>query len=232
MTKILLIEDDRATAAALKGLLQFEGYEVVHCEDGKKGYDAALAQSPDLLLLDWMLPNKSGIDICKELRQNHFSQPILMLTCKPDTNEKISALKTGADDYVTKPFDIEELAARIRALLRRVERSPLTKTADEIARGSFLINHKTRRAYYDGKSLKLTQLEFKLLVYLLEREGEALSYDDLMKDVWKVVVQEHTIRQRVSILRQKIGDDPNNPKHIFTLHGHGYRFSSVAQSGE
>ncbi|MFN3562025.1 MAG: response regulator transcription factor [Chloroherpetonaceae bacterium] len=209
MKNVFLIEDDLAIALALHDALKAEHYDVAHFADGKKGFDATLAQSPDLLLLDWMLPNKNGIEICKDLRAQGFRAPILMLTSKSDETDKVLGLEFGADDYLTKPFSLRELLARMKALLRRATPNAATQTTDEIKRGLFSLNLKTRQAHYNQTPLEL-----------------------LLDKVWSVSteVTTRTIDEHIRKLRKKIGDDADNPKHIFTIDGFGYRFQSGISS--
>ncbi len=230
MKKVFLIEDDLAIALALHDTLKAEHYDVAHFADGKKGFDATLAQSPDLLLLDWMLPNKNGIEICKDLRAQGFRAPILMLTSKSDEADKVLGLEFGADDYLTKPFSLRELLARMKALLRRATPNALTQSADEIKRGLFSLNLKTRQSHYNQTPLELLPKEFEMLRFFLERDGEAISRYELLDKVWSVSteVTTRTIDEHIRKLRKKIGDDVESPKHIFTIHGFGYRFQSGA----
>lgn len=228
MKKIFLIEDDLAIAVALQDALAAEHYRVWHFADGKKGFDAALAHSPDLLLLDWMLPTKNGIEICKDLRASGFSAPVLMLTSKSDESDKVLGLEFGADDYLTKPFGLRELLARMKALLRRATPSAVTQTIDEIKRGLFSLNLKTRLSHYNQLPIELLPKEFEMLRFFLEHDGEAISRYDLLDKVWGVSteVTTRTIDEHIRKLRKKIGDDVEHPKHIFTIHGFGYRFQS------
>jgi DNA-binding response OmpR family regulator len=228
MKKIFLIEDDLAIAMALQDALKAEHYSVSHFADGKKGFDAALTKSPDLLLLDWMLPTKSGIDICKDLRAHGFIAPILMLTSKSEETDKVLGLEFGADDYLTKPFSLRELLARMKALLRRATPNAVTQSADEITRGLFSLSLKTRQSHYNQTPIDLLPKEFEMLRFFLEHDGEAISRYDLLDKVWGVSteVTTRTIDEHIRKLRKKIGDDADRPKHIFTIHGFGYRFQS------
>ncbi len=228
MKKIFLIEDDLAIAMALQDALKAEHYSVSHFSDGKTGFDAASTQSPDLLLLDWMLPTKSGIDICKDLRARGFIAPILMLTSKSEEADKVLGLEFGADDYLTKPFSLRELLARMKALLRRATPNAVTHSADEITRGLFSLNLKTRQSHYNQTLIDLLPKEFEMLRFFLEHDGEAISRYDLLDKVWGVSteVTTRTIDEHIRKLRKKIGDDADHPKHIFTIHGFGYRFQS------
>lgn len=230
MKKIFLIEDDLAIAIALQESLKAEHYSVSHFTDGEKGLDATLAEVPDLLLLDWMLPTKNGIDVCKDLRARGFTAPILMLTSKSDESDKVLGLEFGADDYLTKPFGLRELLARMKALLRRATPNTLTQTVDEIKRGLFSLNLKTRQSHYNQTPIDLLPKEFEMLRFFLEHDGEAVSRYDLLDKVWGVSteVTTRTIDEHIRKLRKKIGDDVERPKHIFTIHGFGYRFQSDA----
>lgn len=224
--KVFIIEDDANLALGLQDAFTANHYDVTCFRDGEQGLEATLDQKPDLVVLDWMLPSKHGIDICKELRSNNFHGPILMLTCLSDEASKLLAFGADADDYLTKPFSARELLARVKALLRRATQHSIVKSDDEIKQGAFSHNRRARKIYYNGACLDLRGKEYQLLAFFLEHEGEALSDEKLMKNVWKIVVSSQAIRQCVSTLRKKIGDNPDNPKHIFTLHGHGYRFES------
>lgn len=225
MKRILIIEDDPAILKGLQISLQEEHYEVLSASDGEKGYQMARADRFDLIILDLMLPGMNGQEICRELRGQGDQTPIIMLTSKKEESDKILGLEIGADDYVTKPFSIRELQARIRALLRRSS----AEDENEMERSSFglvKINFKNQEATKDGQPIKISAKEYKILRFFIEHEQEVVSRDTLLSEVWgyELYPTTRTVDTFILNLRKKIEDDPAHPKHLITIHGTGYKF--------
>ena len=221
--KLLLIEDEEDIAALLKLQAEISGYKL-HVEvDGLNGYRAVEKEKPDLVILDIMLPGKNGFDVCREIRQAGLATPILMLTARGQTAEKIVGLKLGADDYVTKPFDMLELMARVEALLRRTP-SKSGQTAMQQVR-SIRIDLRGTEVWRDGKLVPLSAREFQLLQYFLEHKGETVSRDQILREVWgyNATAFTRTVDVHVASLRQKLEDDPKQPSLILTVPGFGYK---------
>ena len=230
MSKILIIEDEPDMVLGLKDNFEFEGYEVQTAADGAAGLERARAQKPDLVILDIMLPKLSGLEVCKTLRSEGFEAPIIMLTARGQEIDKVVGLELGADDYVTKPFSIRELLARVRAILRRTD-----GTKKRLARYRFAdleLDFETYRAKKGGEPLDMSPREFELLRYLIERKGETVSRDRLLEDVWgyESYPSTRTVDTHIAKLRAKIGDSGSEPRHILTIHGMGYKFVDAAET--
>ena len=224
MSKILIVEDEPDMVAGLKDNFEFEGYEVVTASDGQSGLEQARSLKPDLLVLDVMLPRLSGLEVCKTLRSEGYEGPILMLTARGQEIDKVVGLELGADDYVTKPFSIRELLARVKAVLRRTDGK-----AKRLARYSFAdieLDFEAYKATKDGEALELSPREFELLRYLIERKGDTVSRDQLLEDVWgyESYPSTRTVDTHIAKLRAKIGDSGSEPRYILTIHGMGYKF--------
>lgn len=222
--RILMVEDEEALRMTLTDRLRNEGYEVDLAADGSQGFDKATQSAFDLVLLDVMLPRKSGFDVCREIRAAGMAVPILMLTAKGQTIDKVTGLKIGADDYVTKPFDSSELVARIEALLRRSRTyGPAQPTVYEI--GDLRIDVSGTTVSRNGKQVALSAREFQLLRYLLEHRGTTMSRGDILKDVWGYSANTftRTVDVHVASLRQKIENDPKQPELVLTVPGLGYK---------
>lgn len=223
--KILLIEDEHGLIITLTDRLRSEGFEVVSEMDGLKGFKTALEERFDLILLDCMLPGKNGYDIARDLRQKGIQTPILMLTAKGETIDKVLGLKLGADDYLTKPFEVIELLARIEALLRR---NPATAELNGAFRfGSVAVDFKRAEVTRDSRRVDLSAMEFKLLHYLIENRGTVHSRDDLLDAVWgyDAMPATRTVDVHIAWLRQKLEENPRHPHYIQTVHGMGYKFA-------
>jgi len=225
--KILLIEDEEGLILTLTDRLVSEGFEVTSANDGKKGFDAALSGSFDLIILDVMLPKKNGYDVCRDLRQKGISTPILMLTAKGETIDKVLGLKLGADDYLTKPFEVIELLARVEALLRRSPTQTNGSTAEAFRFGSVIIDFKRAEVSKNNQCIDLSAMEFKLLQYLIENRGDVHSRDHLLDAVWgyDAMPTTRTVDVHVAWLRQKLEENPRHPQFIHTVHGLGYKFT-------
>lgn len=224
--KILLIEDDPGLCLTLSDRLKKEGYVVEISNDGESGFNRAANQAYDLIILDLMLPKKSGNDVCRDLRQMGLAIPILMLTARHQTVDKVLGLKLGADDYLTKPFEMLELLARIEALLRRATRTFASAPA-VYQFGSVRVDFRRTEVQRDGEVLALSAKEFQLLRYFIDHKGETLSREKLLQEVWgySAVPYTRTVDVHVAWLRQKLEDDPKQPQWIMTVHGLGYKFT-------
>ncbi|NWG12480.1 MAG: response regulator transcription factor [Acidobacteria bacterium] len=224
--RMLLIEDEPGLRTTLSDRLRKEGYEVDTAADGESGFLKAMEGDFDLIILDIMLPLKDGFDICRDLRQKGSNTPVLMLTARDETVEKVLGLKIGADDYITKPFETMELLARIEALLRRAVRSP-SDNSGPARFGSVQVDFRRAEVTKDGKPVVLSAKEYQLLRYFLSHRGETLSRQRLLQEVWgyNVGTSSRTVDVHVTWLRQKLEDDPKQPRWIVTLHGLGYKFA-------
>src|SRR6267154_1987978 len=222
--KILVVEDEPAMVAGLRDNFEFEGYEVITARDGAEGLRRALDESPDLVILDVMMPRMSGLEVCKQIRAKRASIPIIMLTARGQEVDKVVGLELGADDYVTKPFSIRELLARVKAVLRRAHAVP--KEQDRYAFGDVEVNLRSCQVSRSGKALDFSSKEFDLLKYFLCHPGEALSRDRLLEDVWGYdrFPTTRTVDAHIVRLRQKVEPKPEEPRFIRTVHGTGYKF--------
>jgi two-component system alkaline phosphatase synthesis response regulator PhoP len=222
--KVLVVEDEPDMVLGLKDNFEFEGYEVVTAPDGAAGLERARSQKPDLLILDIMLPKLSGLEVCKTLRGEGYDKPIIMLTARGQEIDKVVGLELGADDYVTKPFSIRELLARVRAVLRRTE-----GRKQRLARYRFAdveLDFEHYKASKAGQALDMSPREFELLRYLIERKGDTVTRDQLLEDVWgyESYPSTRTVDTHIAKLRAKIGDSGSEPRWILTIHGMGYKF--------
>jgi len=222
--KILVVEDEPNMVAGLRDNFEFEGYQVITARDGVEGLQRALDESPDLVVLDVMMPRMSGLEVCKQLRAKRGSIPIIMLTARGQEVDKVVGLELGADDYVTKPFSIRELLARVKAVLRRT--SVVPKDQDRRSFGEVEVDLRKCRVLRSGKAIDISSKEFELLKYFIVHSGETLSRDRLLEDVWGYdnypstrTVDTHLVR-----LRQKLEPNPDQPQYFLTVHGTGYRF--------
>lgn len=228
MTKILVVEDDIAIQTGVVDLLEGEGYEVESADNGVIALETYHSFHPDLILLDVMLPEKSGYDVCREIRSTDPATPILMLTAKGQEIDKVVGLELGADDYIVKPFSINELLARVRAALRRSSITVKPVTNDEISFGNISINTKTMTGVRTDHKFSVTQREVELLQFFLSHENEVLSRNKILNKIWGYEYEgtTRTLDQHIARLRQKIEVEPSHPKYILTVHGVGYRFIS------
>lgn len=226
--QILLVEDEAGLRLTLSDRLSNEGYAVETASDGPEGEAKALETGFDLILLDVMLPGKSGIDVCRDLRRQGVSSPILMLTARGQTIDKVLGLKIGADDYMTKPFEAIELLARIEALIRRNVRREEPSPAQVFRFGEASMDVRKTEVRKDGELLTLSAKEFQLLKYFLEHPDETLSRQVLLHEVWgyQSTPSTRTVDVHVAWLRQKLEEDPKKPRWIHTVHGMGYKFSA------
>lgn len=224
MQKILIVEDEPSMRLGLKDNLEFEGYEVLIAEDGQAALDVIASNTFDLILLDVMLPKVSGFEVCKKIRKEGNTTPIILLTAKGEEIDKVLGLELGADDYVTKPFSLRELLARIKAVLRRGE--SLQKSSDTIVNiGRLSVNFGSYNASEENDSVQMSHKEFEVLQYLWNKKNSTVSRDELLTNVWgqEIHITTRTIDNFILKLRQKIEIDPNHPKIILTVHGIGYK---------
>jgi two-component system alkaline phosphatase synthesis response regulator PhoP len=224
MPKILIVEDEPNMVAGLRDNFEFEGYEVLAAYDGKEGLDQALKESPDLVVLDVMMPRMSGLDVCKQLKVKKPALPIIMLTARGQEVDKVVGLELGADDYVTKPFSIRELLARVKAVLRRA--SGGSRDQERYTFGDVEVNVRSCRVLRGGRPLEFSAKEFELLKYFLSHPGETVSRDRLLEDVWgyERYPTTRTVDAHIVRLRQKLEPKPEEPQFILTVHGMGYKF--------
>jgi DNA-binding response OmpR family regulator len=224
--KILVVDDEPTLVATLRYNLEQAGYAVATAADGEAALASARSQRPDLIVLDLMLPGLDGFEVCRILRRE-MATPILMLTAKTDEVDKVVGLELGADDYVSKPFGMRELLARVRALLRRAE-APAASEGETLTSGDLAVDLRKREATRDGKALALKPKEYDLLVYLLRNPGRAFTRDQLLNQIWgyDFVGDTRTVDVHVRWLRQKIEPDAANPVRLITVRGVGYRFDS------
>jgi DNA-binding response OmpR family regulator len=224
MNRVLIVEDDEATAFALRDGFEYEGYAVLVATDGTSAVRKAAEERPNLILLDVMLPEMSGLDVCKQIRNTSNDVPIIMLTARGQEVDKVLGLKLGADDYVTKPFSFVELMARVEAVLRRSMPKPETGTTYEF--GDVVLDFRTLEATKAGRPLDLSPLEFKLMKFFIDHRQQVVTRDEMLKAVWNThsSLFTRTVDMHVAKLRKKIEDSPNHPRHIITIYGVGYKF--------
>lgn len=223
MPRLLIVEDELPMRTALVDLFQAQGYRVIAAADGVSGLDRALEELPDLLLLDVMMPGLDGFTVCREVRRRLPILPILLLTAKGLVDDRVAGLDAGADDYLIKPFSSRELLARVRALLRRVERR--AAAAERIAFGDVQADFGRQVCTRGGREVPLTAKEFGMLKLLAERPGEPVSREQFLETVWgyNAFPTTRTVDNQILSLRAKLEPDPANPRHLLTVHGVGYR---------
>ena len=222
-TRILIVEDEPAMVQGLRDNFEYEGYEVISALDGSAGLEKALNENPDLVVLDVMMPKMSGLDVCKHLKVKKPNLPIIMLTARGQEIDKVVGLELGADDYVTKPFSIRELMARVKAVLRRVNPQP---DVDVYKFSDVEVNVKSNEVLRGGRAVELSAKEFALLAYFVAHPGETLSRDRLLDAVWgyENYPNTRTVDAHIVHLRQKLETNPEEPRFILTVHGSGYKF--------
>ena len=226
MSRILIVDDEPEIVRGLEDNLRFEGYQTSTAADGREALAVAAREAPDLILLDIMMPGLSGWDVCRELRSQGIDVPIIMLTARSEESDRVRGLELGADDYITKPFSLRELLARVRAVLRRP--GPRHKV-EEFAFGDARVRPRGRQAFRAGREVGLTRKEFELLVYLLEHRGETVTRERLLDEVWgyERFPTTRTVDTHILRLRRKFEADPDRPAFILTVHGQGYRFAPI-----
>ena len=226
MYKILIVEDEPAMQMGLKDNLEFDGYTVEVSGDGADGLKKIMENSYDLVLLDVMLPKMSGFDVCKRIRAEGNATPVILLTARGEEIDRVLGLELGADDYVTKPFSVRELLARIKAILRRAGGNEAdAESQDEVTIGRLTADFRNFQAWDQQGEVKMSHKEFEVLKYLFDHRNELVSRYDLLENVWgyQESITTRTVDNFILRLRQKVEDDPANPHLILTVHGSGYR---------
>ena len=225
MAKILVVDDEQNMRTGLKDNLEFEGYDVETANDGDQGLQKILEDSYNLIILDVMMPKKSGFDVCKEVRKNGITTPIILLTAKGEEIDKVVGLEIGADDYVTKPFSLRELLARVKAILRRGENIVMNESEREIKIGKLEINFNGYKATLKNKDVAMSHKEFEILHYLWKHRNSTVSREDLLTEIWGYdeTPTTRTVDNFILKLRQKVEIDSNHPQVILTVHGIGYK---------
>ncbi|MDM5339360.1 response regulator transcription factor [Fictibacillus enclensis] len=228
--KIMVVEDELSISTLLQFNLEQAGFEVITAMDGRKGLELAEMEKPDLMVLDLMLPEMDGLEVCKNLRQKQIFIPILMLTAKDDEFDKVLGLELGADDYMTKPFSPREVVARVKAILRRtkqmtVEEAAPEEEAEKLTIGEVEVYPENYEAFYKGTALELTPKEFELLVYLSKNKNRVLTREQLLSAVWNYdfVGDTRIVDVHISHLREKIEENTRKPIYIKTIRGMGYK---------
>jgi DNA-binding response OmpR family regulator len=226
--RILVIEDEPSLGMAIRDELEFEGFEASVVDDGAAGLDRILAEPPDLVVLDLMLPGKSGFEICREVRGRGMATPVIMLTARAQEVDRIRGLELGADDYMVKPFSLAELLARIRAVLRRAQGASRTEAGTEILEvGELRLDVRRQELSRRGRKIELTHKEFQLLELLLRHPGEVIGRDEFLRRVWgeDVYVTPRTVDTHMATLRKKIEDEVDRPRYIQSVRGAGYKLN-------
>lgn len=228
MTRVLLVEDNADLAAGLRYNLELEGYDVVHAEDGVMGLDAARTASPDLIILDAMLPRMDGFQVLRHLRADGSGVPVLMLTALGEEEDKVRGFRLDADQYVTKPFHLLELLERVKSLIRRHSRKSADSKPQRVTFGEVEVDPASRQVRVAGREVQLTPRAYGLMMALIRSEGTVLTRVDLLRDVWghRGLVMTRTVDSHIKELRKKLEHDPANPRHFITVWKVGYRFQS------
>lgn len=221
--RVLVVEDDLSILTGVAMNLKFEGYDVVQAQDGRTGLEKAIAEAPDLIILDVMLPRMNGFEVLRELRSRGVTTPVVVLSAKGLEADKITGLNLGADDYVVKPFGLQELLARVKAVLRRQQRETTT-----VAFGDVVVDLRARTVLRAGQAVDLTAQELKVLLHFAAHPGRTFSRDDLLAAVWGYAYEgtARTVDNFISQLRQKLEPDPETPRHFVTVRGQGYRLDT------
>ncbi len=224
MPRILIIEDEPDMRRGLLDNLEFENYEIEATANGTEGLRLAQKEKFDLIILDLMLPGMDGMDVCRKLKESGSTTPIIMLTARGAEEDKIAGLEVGADDYITKPFSLKELLARVKAILRRSTQQQLP--LEEYTFDGFVIDFNKYKATYNGQPLDLSPREFEMLRLFIENEGNVVTREQFLEHVWgyTTMPSTRTVDNHIAKLRQKIEKDPENPQHIVTVHRMGYKF--------
>ncbi|MEO8231748.1 MAG: response regulator transcription factor [Ignavibacteriota bacterium] len=225
MTKILVVDDEQNMRTGLKDNLEFEGYDVETAIDGEQGLKKIIESTYNLIILDVMMPKKSGFDVCKEVRKAGITTPVILLTSKGEEIDKVVGLEIGADDYVTKPFSLRELLARVKAILRRSDNLTMDDAAREVKIGKLEINFSGYKATDKNKDVQMSHKEFEILHHLWKHRNSTVSRDDLLTEIWGYdeTPTTRTVDNFILKLRQKVENDSNHPQIILTVHGIGYK---------
>ena len=220
---VLVVDDEAAIAEAVRARLSSEGFRVVVASDGPQALEIADSERPDLVVLDLMLPGMDGLEVCKRLQHDRWV-PVLMLTARTEEADKVAGFAVGADDYLTKPFSLRELAVRVKAILRRVERIASTPSTDPIDKDGLSVDPARRKVTVDGVDVHLTPLEFEILLTLVREPGVVLTREQLMDSVWgyRDYAGGRVVDSHVARIRRKLGEDGNEPRFVRTVHGVGY----------
>jgi DNA-binding response OmpR family regulator len=226
---VLVVDDEAAIAEAVRARLDSEGYRVLVAADGPQALETAERERPDLVVLDLMLPGMDGLEVCQQLQRERWV-PVLMLTARTEEADKVAGFAVGADDYLTKPFSLRELAVRVRAILRRVERIATPPSTEPLVRGGLALDPARRRVTVDGEDVQLTPLEFEILHTLALDPGVVFTREQLMDRVWgyRDYAGGRVVDSHVARIRRKIGEDGNEPRFVRTVHGVGYAFREDA----
>ena len=223
--RVLIIEDEPAISMAVRDELDFEGFEVDVCEDGDAALRTIAARNPDLILLDLMLPGRSGFELCREIRARGLAVPVIMLTARGEEVDRVRGLEIGADDYITKPFSLAELVARIRVVLRRCRPGGAETGPEELRAGDLRVDVKRHKVFRGSREIELTRKEFLLLEMLLGKPGKVIGRDEFLDRLWgdEVDVTHRAVDTHMANLRRKLGDDPHHPRYILGVRGVGYK---------
>jgi DNA-binding response OmpR family regulator len=226
---VLVVDDEAAIAEAVRARLDSEGYRVLVAADGPQALETAERERPDLVVLDLMLPGMDGLEVCQQLQRERWV-PVLMLTARTEEADKVAGFAVGADDYLTKPFSLRELAVRVRAILRRVERIATPPSTEPLVRGGLALDPARRRVTVDGEDVQLTPLEFEILHTLALHPGVVFTREQLMDRVWgyRDYAGGRVVDSHVARIRRKIREDGNEPRFVRTVHGVGYAFREDA----
>jgi len=224
MKTILIVEDDSSILKGLKENLELEHFKILTESDGEDGYKSVIKNKPDLIVLDVMLPSKNGFDICRDIRKENINTPIIMLTGKNAESDKVLGLELGADDYITKPFSVRELIARINAILRRVNN--IEKEFDSYSFAEVVIDFKKMAVKKGKKDVEMSLKEFEIMKFFIKHEGEVVTRNQLLDEVWgyEVFPTTRTVDNYILMIRKKLESNPAVPKHILTIHSAGYKF--------
>jgi DNA-binding response OmpR family regulator len=225
--RILVIEDEPSLSMAIRDELEFEGFEASVVEDGVTGLERILAQPPDLVVLDLMLPGKSGFEICREVRGRGMDTPVIMLTARAQEVDRVKGLELGADDYVVKPFSLAELIARIRAVLRRAQGTDRGEGTEVLQVGKLRLDVRKQEAFVGARQIELTHKEFQLLEFLFRHPGEVIGRDEFLSKLWgeDVYVTPRNVDTHMASLRKKIEEDADRPRYILSVRGAGYKLN-------
>jgi DNA-binding response OmpR family regulator len=226
--RILVIEDEPSLSMTIRDELEFEGFDAAIVPDGVAGFDRILNDAPDLVVLDIMLPGKSGFEICREVRRRGLDIPIIMLTARAQEVDRVRGLELGADDYVVKPFSLAELVARIHAVLRRVAKPDHSDDEPQTLRvGDLRLDARKQEVFKGGRPIDLTHKEFRLLEFLLRHAGEVISRDEFLSRLWgeEIYVTPRNVDTHMASLRRKIEDDADHPRYILSVRGAGYKLN-------
>jgi DNA-binding response OmpR family regulator len=225
MKRILIIEDDAAILRGLKDNLEYESYEVLTAVDGEEGYFLIKEKKPDLIILDLMLPKMNGYELCRKVRNEGVTTPILMLTARSEEMDRVHGFDLGADDYVTKPFSVPELLARIRAIIRRIQKAKTGDLPNDLKFGEVFVDFKCFEARKGGEVLEMSRKEFGVLRLLAARTGEVITRNELLDEVWGYdqYPTTRTVDNHIALLRNKLEDNPSQPRYLLTVHGVGYK---------